>query len=63
MIGCMLETSLAITAAASLQSLARWIDLDGNLLLKKDPFAGVTLQDGRWILPTGPGFGVTKRTS
>ena len=40
MLGCMIETSIAITAGAQLQSLARWVDLDGNLLLSDDPFAG-----------------------
>ena len=58
MIGCMIESSLGITAAAHLQSLARWIDLDGCLLLKKDPFAGARLVEGRWRLQNDPGLGV-----
>ena len=58
MLGCMIETSVAITAAVQLQSLARWVDLDGNLLLKNDPFAGAVFKDGRWQVPSQPGLGV-----
>lgn len=63
MIGCMIESSLGITAAVHLQSLARWLDLDGNLLLKKDPFLGATLKEGRWVPPAQPGLGVRPATS
>jgi len=59
MIGCMIESSLGITAAAHLGALADWIDLDGNLLIKDDPFSGVITVDGRITLPRGPGLGVT----
>ena len=63
MIGCMIESSLGITAAAHLQSLARWIDLDGCLLLKKDPFAGARLVEGKWRLQNDPGLGVKAITT
>jgi L-alanine-DL-glutamate epimerase-like enolase superfamily enzyme len=58
MLGCMIETSVAITAAVQLQSLARWVDLDGSLLLQRDPFAGAHFLDGVWRAPTAPGLGV-----
>ena len=46
MIGCMLETSVLISAAACLAELADYLDLDGNLLITNDPFAGVTAANG-----------------
>ena len=46
MIGCMIETSVAISAAAHLAELADFLDLDGNLLITNDPFAGVTAEKG-----------------
>jgi L-alanine-DL-glutamate epimerase-like enolase superfamily enzyme len=61
MLGCMIETSIAITAAAHLSPLADYADLDGNLLVTNDPFAGVTVQNGKLVLPVGPGLGVTRR--
>jgi L-alanine-DL-glutamate epimerase-like enolase superfamily enzyme len=61
MIGCMVETSIAVTAAAQLSPLVDYADLDGNLLLADDPFEGVKVVDGRIVLPTGPGLGVTRR--
>lgn len=61
MIGCMLETSLGVTAAAHLSPLADWADLDGNLLLADDPFEGVRVVEGRLVLPDGPGLGVRRR--
>ncbi len=61
MIGCMLETSLGVTAAAQISPLADWADLDGNLLLADDPFVGVRVEDGRLVLPTAPGLGVLRR--
>lgn len=62
MIGCMIESSVAITAAVHLQALARWADLDGNLLLKRDPYQGATFADGRWLVPNAPGLGVQPRS-
>ena len=58
MIGCMIETSLGITAAAHLAPLADHADLDGHLLIRGDPFRGVALREGRLVLPEGPGLGV-----
>jgi len=46
MIGCMIETSVLINAAAHLAELADFLDLDGNLLITNDPFAGVTARNG-----------------
>jgi L-Ala-D/L-Glu epimerase len=46
MIGCMIETSVLISAAAHLAELADFLDLDGNLLITKDPYAGVTAEKG-----------------
>jgi len=58
MIGCMIETSIGITAAAHLAPLVDHADLDGNLLVADDPFRGVMVRDGRLVLPEGPGLGV-----
>jgi L-Ala-D/L-Glu epimerase / N-acetyl-D-glutamate racemase len=58
MIGCMIETSIGITAAAHIAPLADWADLDGNLLLADDPFRGARVAEGRLVLPDGPGLGV-----
>ncbi len=63
MLGCMVETSVGITAAAHLTPLVDWADLDGNLLVTNDPFAGVRVEQGCLILPDGPGLGVETRTS
>lgn len=59
MVGCMTETSCAVTAAAHLSPLADFADLDGNLLISNDRFRGVTVQGGRLILPDAPGLGLT----
>ncbi len=58
MLGCMVESSLGITAAAHLTPLVDWADLDGNLLIKHDPYRGVKVQAGKLLLPEGPGLGV-----
>jgi L-alanine-DL-glutamate epimerase-like enolase superfamily enzyme len=58
MLGCMVSSSLSITAAAHLSPLTDYPDLDGNLLLARDPFEGVTVKDGWLILPDRPGLGV-----
>jgi L-Ala-D/L-Glu epimerase / N-acetyl-D-glutamate racemase len=58
MLGCMVETSLAITAAAHLSPLVDYADLDGNLLIQDDPFVGARVAGGRLVLPDGPGLGV-----
>ncbi len=46
MIGCMIETSVLVSAAAHLAELADYLDVDGNLLITNDPFVGVTAQNG-----------------
>ncbi len=61
MLGCMIETSVGVTAAAQLSPLADYADLDGNLLLSRDPFCGVTVERGRLVLPDAPGLGVERR--
>lgn len=58
MIGCMIESSLGITAAAHLTPLVDYADLDGNLLISNDPYTGVTLDNGKLILPDRPGIGI-----
>jgi L-alanine-DL-glutamate epimerase-like enolase superfamily enzyme len=61
-LGCMEETSVGIAGSAAVASLAEWVDLDGCLLLADDPFDGLELgDDHRWILPSGPGLGLTHR--
>jgi L-Ala-D/L-Glu epimerase len=60
MIGCMTETSCAVTAAAQLSPMADWADLDGNLLISNDVFEGVIISDGRVIIPDLPGIGVRR---
>jgi L-Ala-D/L-Glu epimerase / N-acetyl-D-glutamate racemase len=62
MIGCMIETSLGITAAAHVSPLCDYADLDGNLLLASDPFAGVRVEGGKLVLPDDPGLGVRRVT-
>jgi L-Ala-D/L-Glu epimerase len=58
MIGCMTETSCAISAAAQLSPLATWADLDGNLLISNDRFEGVKIVDGKITLNDRPGIGI-----
>ena len=61
-LGCMEETTVGIAASAAVASLADWIDLDGNLLLADDPYAGLVLgPDSRWQLSSEPGLGVHRR--
>jgi L-alanine-DL-glutamate epimerase-like enolase superfamily enzyme len=62
MIGCMTETSCAVTAAAQISPLVDWCDLDGNLLISNDPFDGLKIIDGKVTLPERPGIGVIKTT-
>lgn len=62
MLGCMIESSLGIAAAAQLAPLADWLDLDGHLLLKTDPFAGLGGLAGRLTIGEGPGLGVRPNT-
>lgn len=61
MLGCMVSSSCAITAAAHLAPLVEYADLDGNLLIGNDPFVGVEVRQGRLVLPAGPGLGLKRR--
>lgn len=58
MLGCMIESSIGVTAAAHLSPLADYADLDGNLLISNDPYSGVLVQKGKLILPDRPGLGL-----
>ena len=60
MIGCMTETSCAVSAASQLSPLADWADLDGNLLIDNDVYDGVTVKDGKITLNNRPGIGIVK---
>ena len=61
MLGCMTETSCAISAAAQLAPLVDWADLDGALLIGNDIYDGMTVQNGKCVLPDRPGIGITKK--
>lgn len=58
MIGCMTETSCAISAAAQLSPKVDWADLDGNLLISNDPYKGVEIINGKITLNDNPGIGI-----
>lgn len=60
MMGCMIESSLGISAAAHLAGLCDWADLDGALLLADDPFQGLNWQAGHLGRPTGTGWSVSR---
>jgi len=60
MIGCMTETSCAVSAAAQLSPLADWADLDGNLLITNDVFDGMKVVNGKVTLNDRSGIGVVK---
>ncbi|HEY6625670.1 MAG TPA: dipeptide epimerase, partial [Ignavibacteriaceae bacterium] len=62
MLGCMTETSCAITAASHLSPIADWVDLDGAELISNDLFIGMKIKDGALIIPDLPGLGVEKIT-
>lgn len=61
MLGCMIESSLGITAAAQLAPLLDAADLDGAALTANDPFVGATIEHGEIRVPTEPGLGVRRR--
>ena len=61
MVGCMIESSLGITAAAHFTPLVDIVDLDGGALLRDDPFIGAAIPGGQVTLPDTPGLGVTRR--
>ena len=58
MIGCMTETSCAVSAAAQLSPMMDWADLDGNLLIKNDVYEGMKVVDGKITLNNQPGIGI-----
>jgi L-alanine-DL-glutamate epimerase-like enolase superfamily enzyme len=58
MLGCMVSSSVSVTAAAHLSPLVDYADLDGNLLIANDPFVGVRVEKGKLILPEGAGLGL-----
>jgi L-alanine-DL-glutamate epimerase-like enolase superfamily enzyme len=58
MVGCMVSSSVSVTAAAQISPLVDYADLDGNLLIANDPYTGVTVRDGKLMLPRGAGLGV-----
>ncbi len=58
MLGCMIESSIGVTAAAHLSPLVDYADLDGNLLIANDPYSGVKVVNGKLILPDRPGLGL-----
>lgn len=61
MVGCMIETSIGITAAAHFTPLVDAADLDGAALTANDPYAGAEIGGGPIKIPDGPGLGVTRR--
>ncbi|RPI19903.1 MAG: dipeptide epimerase [Acidobacteriales bacterium] len=63
MLGCMIESSIGVTAAAHLSPLVDYADLDGNLLISNDPYIGVAVEKGKLILPNRPGLGLRPATS
>lgn len=58
MLGCMTETSCAVTAAAQLSPMVDFADLDGNLLIANDCFDGIKIVNGQVTIPDRPGIGV-----
>ena len=62
MLGCMVESGLGIAAGAQIASLCDHVDLDGNLLIRDDPWPGVELVDGVQTPSLAPGLGVAPRT-
>jgi L-Ala-D/L-Glu epimerase len=61
MLGCMLESGLGIAPASHIASLCDHVDLDGNLLLRDDPWPGVQFEDGVQKPADIPGLGVSRR--
>ena len=62
MLGCMIESSVAISAAMQISPLVDYADLDGNILITDDPFEGVGVAKGKLLLNDRPGLGVSRRT-
>src|SRR5947208_11713483 len=59
MLGCMISSSVTVTAAAHLSPLVDYADLGGNLLISNDPVHGVRVEKGKLVLPKGAGLGLT----
>ena len=62
MLGCMVESSVGVTAAAHLAPLCDYADLDGPLLIRNDPYRGLQYDGARLTLPQGPGLGVERNS-
>ncbi|HSA99232.1 MAG TPA: hypothetical protein VLE49_01180 [Anaerolineales bacterium] len=60
MIGCFIESSVGVTAAAQLAPLCDYADLDGPLLIKNDPYRGLKYDGAKLSLPDGPGLGAER---
>jgi len=58
MLGCMVQTSVGIAAAAQLSALADYVDLDGHLLITDDPYRGLEVDGGNIVVPERPGLGL-----
>jgi len=58
MLGCMISSSCSVSAAAHLSPLVDYADLDGHLLIANDPYEGVTVKQGKLVLPDRPGLGL-----
>jgi L-Ala-D/L-Glu epimerase len=63
MLGCMVESAIASTAAAQISPLVDWADIDGPFLTASDPFEGVQYDRGKLVLPSAPGLGVRERVA
>jgi L-alanine-DL-glutamate epimerase-like enolase superfamily enzyme len=61
MLGCMIESSVGVAAAAQLSPLVDYADLDGNLLISNDPYTGLRVERGKILLPDAPGLGVAPK--
>jgi L-alanine-DL-glutamate epimerase-like enolase superfamily enzyme len=60
LVGCMIESSIGVTAAAHLAGLADWVDLDGHLYVANDDYEGLRFdEEGNLVMPTGAGIGAT----
>jgi len=61
MVGCMVESSIGISAAAQIAPLVDYVDLDGNMLIDNDPYNGVYAENGFLKYPDRPGIGVVEK--
>ncbi len=62
MMGCMVESSCALSAASQLSPMVDWADLDGNLLISNDPYQGTKVVNGKLVLMDYPGIGLNPNT-